>query len=225
MAVTVVGAVVHDGIRIELQRRKYTELGEEVEGAVHGGAVGPWFCRVDGVEDLGRGEVMLAGAEDRFEHGSAGRSDTAALGSDLRQRVLELVAHARTVRQLRSYCTWIATSLESGALRLDRNCVVSPRWTEDLSMHIPDGYLSPQTCATFGAAMVPAWYTAGRRVRKIVKSRYVPLLALGSAYCFLVMMFNVPIPDGTTAHAVGCGARRGAAGSVGRGHRGQHGAC
>jgi cobalt/nickel transport system permease protein len=70
-------------------------------------------------------------------------------------------------------------------------------------MHIPDGYLSPQTCATFGAAMVPAWYTAGRRVRKIVKSRYVPLLALGSAYCFLVMMFNVPVPDGTTAHAVG----------------------
>jgi cobalt/nickel transport system permease protein len=40
-------------------------------------------------------------------------------------------------------------------------------------------------------------------VRKTVKSRYVPLLALGSAYCFLVMMFNVPIPDGTTAHAVG----------------------
>ncbi len=70
-------------------------------------------------------------------------------------------------------------------------------------MHIPDGYLSPQTCATFGAAMVPAWYTAGRQVKKVVKSRYVPLLALGSAYCFLVMMFNVPIPDGTTAHAVG----------------------
>jgi cobalt/nickel transport system permease protein len=37
----------------------------------------------------------------------------------------------------------------------------------------------------------------------VVKSRFVPLLALGAAYCFLVMMFNVPIPDGTTAHAVG----------------------
>jgi cobalt/nickel transport system permease protein len=70
-------------------------------------------------------------------------------------------------------------------------------------VHIPDGYLSPETCAAFGAAMTPAWYTAGRRVRKVVKTRYVPLLALGSAYCFLVMMFNVPIPDGTTAHAVG----------------------
>ena len=70
-------------------------------------------------------------------------------------------------------------------------------------MHIPDGYLSPETCAAFGAGMVPAWYTAGRRVKKVVKTRYVPLLALGAAYCFVVMMFNVPIPDGTTAHAVG----------------------
>jgi cobalt/nickel transport system permease protein len=70
-------------------------------------------------------------------------------------------------------------------------------------VHIPDGYLSPATCGTFGAAMVPVWVTAGRRVRKVVKSRYVPLVALGAAYSFLVMMFNVPIPDGTTAHAVG----------------------
>ena len=50
---------------------------------------------------------------------------------------------------------------------------------------------------------MPFWVAAGRRVRKVVKNRYVPLLALGAAYCFLVMMFNVPIPDGTTAHAVG----------------------
>jgi cobalt/nickel transport system permease protein len=70
-------------------------------------------------------------------------------------------------------------------------------------MHIPDGYLSPETCGVLGAAMVPAWSAAGRRVRKTVKHRYVPLLAIGAAYSFLVMMLNVPIPDGTTAHAVG----------------------
>jgi cobalt/nickel transport system permease protein len=70
-------------------------------------------------------------------------------------------------------------------------------------MHIPDGYLSPQTCAVMYGVAVPVWVTAARRVRKVVKQRYVPLLALGAAYCFLVMMFNVPIPDGTTAHAVG----------------------
>ena len=70
-------------------------------------------------------------------------------------------------------------------------------------MHIPDGYLSPQTCGAFGAAMVPVWAGAARRVRRVVRSRFVPLIAVGAAYCFLVMMFNVPIPDGTTAHAVG----------------------
>ncbi|HEY0398890.1 MAG TPA: cobalt transporter CbiM [Acidimicrobiia bacterium] len=70
-------------------------------------------------------------------------------------------------------------------------------------MHIPDGYLSPSTCAVFYGASIPVWVTAGRRVKKVVKSRYVPLVAIGAAYSFLVMMFNVPIPDGTTAHAVG----------------------
>jgi cobalt/nickel transport system permease protein len=70
-------------------------------------------------------------------------------------------------------------------------------------MHIPDGYLSPETCAVMYGATAPFWVLAAKRVRKVVKTRYVPLLALGAAYCFLVMMFNVPIPDGTTAHAVG----------------------
>ena len=40
-------------------------------------------------------------------------------------------------------------------------------------MHIPDGYLSPTTCATLGAAMVPVWAIAARRVERVVKSRYV----------------------------------------------------
>ena len=70
-------------------------------------------------------------------------------------------------------------------------------------MHIPDGYLSPVTCATFLAVDVPIWAAAAKRVHRTVKSRNVPLLAVGAAYCFLIMMFNVPVPDGTTAHAVG----------------------
>jgi cobalt/nickel transport system permease protein len=70
-------------------------------------------------------------------------------------------------------------------------------------MHIPDGYLSPSTCAALYVAAAPFWVTAGRRVRKVVRNRYVPLVAIGAAYSFLIMMFNVPIPNGTTAHAVG----------------------
>lgn len=70
-------------------------------------------------------------------------------------------------------------------------------------MHIPDGYLSPLTCAVGYAVAVPVLAVASARVRRTVKSRQVPTLAMLSAVCFLVMMFNVPIPDGTTAHAVG----------------------
>jgi cobalt/nickel transport system permease protein len=70
-------------------------------------------------------------------------------------------------------------------------------------MHIPDGYLSPSTCAVGYAVAVPVWMIASRKVSKVVKSQNVPMLAVFSALSFLVMMFNIPIPDGTTAHAVG----------------------
>jgi cobalt/nickel transport system permease protein len=70
-------------------------------------------------------------------------------------------------------------------------------------MHIPDGYLSPSTCAVGYAVAIPVWTIASRKVGKVVKSQQVPMLAVFSALSFLVMMFNVPIPDGTTAHAVG----------------------
>lgn len=70
-------------------------------------------------------------------------------------------------------------------------------------MHIPDGYLSPQTCATLGAAIIPIWATAAIKLKHTLKEKQVPLLAIGSAFSFTIMMYNVPIPDGTTAHAVG----------------------
>ena len=72
-------------------------------------------------------------------------------------------------------------------------------------MHIPDGYLSPSTCVAMGAAMAPAWAAAAGKVRGRIKSRYVPLMAIGAAFSFTIMMYNVPIPGGTTAHAVGGG--------------------
>src|SRR3954453_24206900 len=70
-------------------------------------------------------------------------------------------------------------------------------------MHIPDGYLSPQTCAAAYVVAVPTWAAASRKVTRVVRTRNVPLLAMFAAISFLVMMFNIPIPDGTTAHAVG----------------------
>jgi cobalt/nickel transport system permease protein len=70
-------------------------------------------------------------------------------------------------------------------------------------MHIPDNYLSPQTCAVMGAAMLPVWTLAVRKVKKEVSDRKLPLLGISAAFSFLVMMFNVPLPGGTTGHAIG----------------------
>jgi cobalt/nickel transport system permease protein len=70
-------------------------------------------------------------------------------------------------------------------------------------MHIPDGYLGPATCGIFYAVMLPVWTAASRIVKKTLKARQVPLLAIGAAFSFVIMMFNVPIPGGTTGHAVG----------------------
>jgi cobalt/nickel transport system permease protein len=70
-------------------------------------------------------------------------------------------------------------------------------------MHIPDGYLGPGTYATAYAAAVPFWAAASKKLGKTLKSRQVPLLALSAAFSFVIMMFNVPIPGGTTGHAVG----------------------
>ncbi|KKM10656.1 cobalamin biosynthesis protein CbiM [Clostridiales bacterium PH28_bin88] len=70
-------------------------------------------------------------------------------------------------------------------------------------MHIPDGYISPQTAVTLGAAMVPVWGVASRKVKASLKARQVPLMAIGAAFSFTIMMYNIPVPDGTTAHAAG----------------------
>jgi cobalt/nickel transport system permease protein len=70
-------------------------------------------------------------------------------------------------------------------------------------MHIPDNYLSPSTCAVMGAAMVPVWTIAVKKVKEEVAKVKVPLLGIGAAFSFLLMMFNVPLPGGTTGHAVG----------------------
>jgi len=70
-------------------------------------------------------------------------------------------------------------------------------------MHIPDGYLGPATCGVFYAVMLPIWTIASKIVKKTLKARQVPMLAIGAAFSFVIMMFNVPIPGGTTGHAVG----------------------
>lgn len=92
-------------------------------------------------------------------------------------------------------------------------------------MHIPDNYLSPQTCAVMTAVMVPVWAVSIRKLNaglgqmplkepeggllseteaagKAARRR-LTMLGAAAAFSFLGMMFNIPLPGGTTGHAVG----------------------
>jgi cobalt/nickel transport system permease protein len=70
-------------------------------------------------------------------------------------------------------------------------------------VHIPDGYLSPLTCAALYALSGSGWYVALRKIKRQLMTRTIPLISVFAAFSFVVMMFNLPLPGGTTAHAVG----------------------
>jgi cobalt/nickel transport system permease protein len=70
-------------------------------------------------------------------------------------------------------------------------------------MHIPDGYLSPSTCAVLYVGAGAGWYVSLRRVKRNLNARMVPLISVFAAFSFVVMLFNLPLPGGTTGHALG----------------------
>jgi cobalt/nickel transport system permease protein len=72
-------------------------------------------------------------------------------------------------------------------------------------MHIPDGYLSPQTYIPLYGASFTFWAIALRKLKTALSTKHIPYLAMAAAFSFLIMMFNVPIPGGTAGHAVGAG--------------------
>ncbi|MCU0848923.1 MAG: cobalt transporter CbiM [Spirochaetes bacterium] len=72
-------------------------------------------------------------------------------------------------------------------------------------MHIPDGYLSPQTYIPFYALFAGFLAAALKKIRSVLSAQTIPYLGMASAFSFLIMMFNVPIPGATTGHAVGAG--------------------
>jgi len=70
-------------------------------------------------------------------------------------------------------------------------------------MHIPDGYLSPATVAVSYAVMIPLWAYGFKKLKEKLNEKTLPLLGALSALSFIIMMFNVPVPGGTSGHAIG----------------------
>lgn len=76
-------------------------------------------------------------------------------------------------------------------------------WLFSSAMHIPDGYLSPVTCIIMFALVLPFWIRGVQVMRTKLTAKNIPLVALFAAFSFVIMMFNIPLPSGTTGHAVG----------------------
>ncbi|MDX1808144.1 MAG: cobalt transporter CbiM [Sulfurospirillaceae bacterium] len=70
-------------------------------------------------------------------------------------------------------------------------------------MHIADGYLSPVTVISSFVIAVPFWIYAFRKLKAKMNEETIPVLGALSALSFVIMMFNIPIPGGTSGHAVG----------------------
>ncbi len=72
-------------------------------------------------------------------------------------------------------------------------------------MHIPDGYLSPQTYVPLYGVSFVFWSVAIRKLKKELSTKHIPYQAMAAVFAFLTMMFNLPIPGGTTGHGIGAG--------------------
>ncbi len=72
-------------------------------------------------------------------------------------------------------------------------------------MHIPDGFISPQTYLPAYAVAAVLWAYAARRVKRELDADTLPFLAAYTALSFVLMMVALPLPGGTTAHAAGIG--------------------
>lgn len=72
-------------------------------------------------------------------------------------------------------------------------------------MHLPDNYLSPVTCIAITAASIPVLAMSVKKVKIQLEkdTELIPRISIASSLSFLIMMFNIPVPGGTTVHAVG----------------------
>ncbi len=72
-------------------------------------------------------------------------------------------------------------------------------------MHVPDGFLSPQTYVPAFVVAAGAWAYAARQLQRRLDETLLPRLAVLSALGFVLMSVMLPLPGGTSVHASGIG--------------------
>jgi len=70
-------------------------------------------------------------------------------------------------------------------------------------MHVPDGYLSPSTVVVTYTATAPIIAYSLKKVKQNFEEEKLALLSTVTALSFMAMMLNIPIPGGTSGHAIG----------------------
>ena len=70
-------------------------------------------------------------------------------------------------------------------------------------MHVPDGFLGPQTYLPATAASVGLWTLGLRRVRASLDVQALPRVGVLTAMAFVLMMVSIPVPGGSTIHFSG----------------------
>lgn len=70
-------------------------------------------------------------------------------------------------------------------------------------MHIPDGFVSPQTYLPAFALAGVGWLYAARQLRERLDETLLPRLAVLTALAFVINSLMLPLPGGTSVHATG----------------------
>lgn len=70
-------------------------------------------------------------------------------------------------------------------------------------VHIPDGLISPQTYLPAIAIAAPLWAIGARRLNRHMGDATLPRLAVFTALAFVMSTLMLPLPGGTSGHAIG----------------------
>ena len=69
-------------------------------------------------------------------------------------------------------------------------------------MNIPDNLSQSSNLRCYGRSNGARVGNGAKKIKKELSAKKIPLLGITAAFSFLIMMFNVPVPCGTTAHAI-----------------------
>jgi cobalt/nickel transport system permease protein len=70
-------------------------------------------------------------------------------------------------------------------------------------MHIPDGFIAPQVYLPAYALAAGAWWWSARGLRRSLEAEQVPRLAVLAALAYALGLVMIPVPGGTSGHALG----------------------